>query len=100
LKGEFITFEPSHLRVTRALRVRRDGRDGERTFAFAREKRKKTPCRTFADERRRVDGDRSDDASVRRGLRLARRDAEHDAEDTQPRGACDRDRKPFPFFRD
>ena len=43
--------------------------------------------RTFADERRRVDGDRSDDASVRRGLRLARRDAENDAEDTQPRGA-------------
>jgi len=52
----------------------------------SREKKKKRR-RTFADERRRVDGDRSDDASVRRGLRLARRDAEHDAEDTQPRGA-------------
>ena len=51
---------------------------------------------TFADELPRVGGDRSDDASVRRGLRLARRDAENDAEDTP--AARRRDRHRMPFF--
>mmetsp|Transcript_5059 Transcript_5059/g.21511 ORF Transcript_5059/g.21511 Transcript_5059/m.21511 type:complete len:254 (-) Transcript_5059:604-1365(-) len=41
----------------------------------------------FADERRRFHGDRADDASLRRGLGLARHDTEQHAENPKPRCA-------------